>query len=619
MGSIKWKLVLLYVILVVFVIVVSGFYIILNVQRNAYQDTFTELEYTSDRIVDTLETASLDEESDIQAIFADVISALMLESVNVDTKNIYLLTSEGDLVYYRDAALNQADLASRAIMDAMAGHSSTKLYVHQINEGEETISVGDYAAAFTIKNTAGERTGYILFIRQTMGEVNATIYNTMIIIITVSLVAILIAGVLAFFLAGTISNPLRRLTRRTQEMAKGNLEAAEIRTISRNNRDELTELESNFAYMGRELSSMLREINNEKNKLSTVFTYMADGLVVYDTQGHMVQSNPAAARLMGDRILYDDFDTIFAPHRIEEYLQAEERTHTALMQVEDSYINAIFVEYKEEEEDAQAAGLIVVLQDTTEQKQVEEMQKEFVANVSHELRTPITTIKSYVETLMDGAKDEPEIEDQFLHVINHESDRMTHLISELLELSRIDSRRIKLNLEPLDLTELIGRSVFEHRILADRNQQTLEFTGDDKPVYILADETRVEQVLRNLITNAIKYSPEKASITLGLRLRAQRVEAFVKDTGMGIEKKEQERIFERFYRVDKARSRSMGGTGLGLAIAREIMDMHHGDIWVESDLGKGSTFWLSFPLLDPNNPSTPPKEWPEENEEASDA
>lgn len=619
MGSIKWKLVLLYVILVVFVIVVSGFYIILNVQRNAYQDTFTELEYTSDRIVDTLETASLDEESDIQAIFADVISALMLESVNVDTKNIYLLTSEGDLVYYRDAALNQADLASRAIMDAMAGHSSTELYVHQINEGEETISVGDYAAAFTIKNTAGERTGYILFIRQTMGEVNATIYNTMIIIITASLVAILIAGVLAFFLAGTISNPLRRLTRRTQEMAKGNLEAAEIRTISRNNRDELTELESNFAYMGRELSSMLREINNEKNKLSTVFTYMADGLVVYDTQGHMVQSNPAAARLMGDRILYDDFDTIFAPHRIEEYLQAEERTHTALMQVEDSYINAIFVEYKEEEEDTQAAGLIVVLQDTTEQKQVEEMQKEFVANVSHELRTPITTIKSYVETLMDGAKDEPEIEDQFLHVINHESDRMTHLISELLELSRIDSRRIKLNLEPLDLTELIGRSVFEHRILADRNQQTLEFTGDDKPVYILADETRVEQVLRNLITNAIKYSPEKASITLGLRLRAQRVEAFVKDTGMGIEKKEQERIFERFYRVDKARSRSMGGTGLGLAIAREIMDMHHGDIWVESDLGKGSTFWLSFPLLDPNNPSTPPKEWPEENEEASDA
>ena len=268
------------------------------------------------------------------------------------------------------------------------------------------------------------------------------------------------------------------------------------------------------------------------------------------------------------------------------------------MQVEDSYINAIFVEYEEEEETGSAAGLIVVLQDTTEQKQVEEMQKEFVANVSHELRTPITTIKSYVETLMEGAKDEPEIEDQFLHVINHESDRMTHLISELLELSRIDSRQIKLKREPVNLTEIVERSVYEHRILADRNQQKLEFKGPDKPYYILADTTRVEQVLRNLITNAIKYSPEKASITLGMRKKASRIEVYVKDTGMGIEKKEQERIFERFYRVDKARSRSMGGTGLGLAIAREIMDMHRGDIWVESDIGKGSTFWLSFPLMD---------------------
>ncbi len=600
MGSIKWKLVFLYVILVVLVIVVSGFYIILNVQQNAYREKFTELEYTSERIIDTLQTASLDETSDVQALFADVISALVMESVNMDSKNIYLLTSDGSLVYYRDAApLTQADLSSRVIMDAMDGETSEELYVHRINQNGSTVSVGDYAGYFTMRGiSAGEEGAYILFIRQTMSEVDATIYNTMMIIITASVIAILIAGILAFFLAGTISSPLRRLTERTKEMAKGNLEAAEAGPVSRPNGDELTELENNFAYMGRELGSMLREVNTEKNKLSTVFTYMADGLVVYDADGHLLQSNPAAAELMGDRILYEDFNTIFAPHKMEEFLGQEEKTHAFLMQVEDAYINAIFAEYTEEDEEGSAPGLIVVLQDTTEQKQVEEMQKEFVANVSHELRTPITTIKSYVETLMDGAKDEPEIEDQFLNVINLESDRMTHLITELLELSRIDSRRVKLRLEAVNLTEIVERSVMEHQILAAQKNQDLAFVGDDRACFVMADTARVEQVLRNLITNAIKYSPENATIRLGVHATPSRVEVYVQDTGMGIEKKEQERIFERFYRVDKARSRSMGGTGLGLAIAREIMDMHHGEIWVESDIGKGSTFWLSFPRVE---------------------
>ena len=597
MGSIKWKLVLLYIILVVLVIVVSGVYIIINVQQRAYKQTFTELEYTADRIVDTLQTTSLDESTKIEATFGDVISALMIESVNVDTKNIYLLNSEGERIYSRDADLTQADLASRAIMDAMDGKTSTELYVHRVNFDNSTVSVGDYAVPFTMRSgSEGKKESYILFIRQTMGEVDNSIYNTMMIILTAFVIAILIAGVLSYFLAGTISGPLRRLTLRTQEMAKGNLEAVEDLKPARSNRDELTELESNFAYMGRELSSMLREVNNEKNKLSTVFTYMADGLVVYDTEGKLMQSNPAAARLMGDRILYEDFDTVFAPNRIADFLRAKEKTHSVLMKVDDAYINAIFVEYTEEEEST--AGLIVVLQDTTEQKQLEEMQREFVANVSHELRTPITTIKSYVETLMDGAKDEPEVEDRFLNVINVESDRMTHLISELLELSRIDSRRVKLNLETIDLTEIVQTSVFEHQILAEKKEQSLTFEGPQESYYIRADASRVEQVLRNLITNAVKYSPEKAKITLGMHKTFGRIEVYVRDTGFGIEKKEQERIFERFYRVDKARSRSMGGTGLGLAIAREIMEMHHGNLWVESEYGKGSTFWLGFPLVD---------------------
>ena len=248
MGSIKWKLVFLYILLVVFVIAISGVYIVLSVQRNQYEDTYTELEYTSDRIVDTLQTASLEEESDIQAVFAEVISALMLESVNLDTKNIYLLDQNGDMIYYRDAALTQADLASRAIMDAMAGKKNDELYVHRVNENEESVSVGDYARSFTLRyRSNGETNTYILFLRQTLTEVETTVYNTIMIIITASVVAILVAGVMAYFLAGTISSPLRRLTRKTQEMAKGNLEAAEESPLTApGGGDELNELESNF-------------------------------------------------------------------------------------------------------------------------------------------------------------------------------------------------------------------------------------------------------------------------------------------------------------------------------------------------------------------------------------
>lgn len=597
MGTIKWKLVLLYVILVVFVIIVSGIYIIINVQKNAYETTYTELEYTSDRIIDTLQTAGIGEDVTVENIFAEVISALMMESVNMDTKSIYLLDGDGNTVYYRDVELTAADLASRTIIDATEGRVQDELYVHKVNQENSSVVVGDYAMHFTVKGD--EEEPFILFIRQTMTEVESTINNTVVIIIAASLIAILIAGVLAFFLAGTISTPIQKLTQKTQELAKGNLAAAEESLLPKGARDELSELESNFTYMARALSSMLREVNHEKNKLATIFSYMADGLAVYDTDGCVIQCNPAAVRMMGDRIAYEDFHRMFAPYRIQDLLAQPGETHSKGFQAGETYVNAVFAAYTDEEQTS--AGLIVVLQDTTEQKQMEEMQKEFVANVSHELRTPITTIKSYVETLLDGGVTDQELEERFLGVINHESDRMTYLITELLDLSRIDSRQVKMKLELIDLTTVVEDSQMRHRILAMKKEQTMIFDGVHTPLFIMADQARIEQVLRNLITNAVKYSPERTAIHLGLEpdLKAGTVSVYVRDNGVGIEKKEQERIFERFYRVDKARSRSMGGTGLGLAIAREIMELHHGSIRVESEYGKGSTFWLVFPLQEP--------------------
>ena len=273
-------------------------------------------------------------------------------------------------------------------------------------------------------------------------------------------------------------------------------------------------------------------------------------------------------------------------------------------------------------EDGASEGLIVVLQDVTEQRRAEQMQREFVANVSHELRTPITTVKSYVETILEGNVREEETLVSFLNVINKESDRMTALIGELLELSRIDNRQVRLKMEETDLTDLLSDCVRRYRILAQKKNQTMEMEAGCPPLPVECDRSRIEQVLRNILMNAVNYSPEGAAITVWSSVDHEKGEGalHVKDTGMGIPYKEQKRIFERFYRIDKARSRSSGGTGLGLAIAKEMMEMHHGRIELNSVPGKGSTFHLIFPLakkeetdeeeeIDLMDPDLDPQSW----------
>ena len=247
-----------------------------------------------------------------------------------------------------------------------------------------------------------------------------------------------------------------------------------------------------------------------------------------------------------------------------------------------------------------------------ELQEMEKMQKEFVANVSHELRTPITTIKSYVETILDSDMEDPEMTRHFLSVVDQESDRMTALVADLLELSKLDSHQARLILKPVDLSELLYRDLSDMSFSAGRKKQTIAWAEDMKVLetdvgerlprpsdsfVIMGEPRRLDQVFRNLLTNAIKYSPENSLITAGVYRVEDKgeIRVMIKDQGIGISKEDQENIFLRFYRVDKARSRSMGGTGLGLAIAKEITELHNGKIWVESEPGEGSVFWTAFP------------------------
>jgi len=230
----------------------------------------------------------------------------------------------------------------------------------------------------------------------------------------------------------------------------------------------------------------------------------------------------------------------------------------------------------------------------TKHKKLDDLRQEFVANVSHEIRTPLTTIKSYAETLLSGAINDKQISGEFLSVIDNAADQMAILVNDLLELSKYDDKQFALKLEEVDINELISLCLRQMKPLAEKKKQKIIFTPGSSPILVEADEDRIMRVLINIIGNSIKYSPDEATITITLEQSERYYRVHIRDTGMGIPKEDIRRIFERFYRVDKARSRAMGGTGLGLAIAKEIMEAHGGKISVTSESGKGTCMILRF-------------------------
>ena len=224
-----------------------------------------------------------------------------------------------------------------------------------------------------------------------------------------------------------------------------------------------------------------------------------------------------------------------------------------------------------------------------ELSQLDTMRKEFVANVSHELRTPLTSIRTYTETLLEGALEEPETASRFLKIVDDEAQRMSLLVSDLLELSRLDSARTKLDQDVLDLIGLLRVTIRQSQIHAEQKNQTIEFNPPEESCFILANAPRFNQVVFNVLSNSIKYSPEDTVITVTVETTDEDYHVYIKDQGVGIPEESVDRIFERFYRVDKGRSRSMGGTGLGLAIAKEIIEEHGGNIYAASTQGEGTT------------------------------
>lgn len=405
----------------------------------------------------------------------------------------------------------------------------------------------------------------------------------------------MIGIVTAVFLSKFIIYPINKLIRSAEKIAEEDKNGKKLLKTKKGN--EAQDLENVLGVMTTELKDKLSEVSTQKNQIETILLHMTDGIIAFNMKGEIILINPAAKKFLS--ILPEDntFEDIFKKFNLdinmEKVIYLENWTSTEQrIQVEDKYMNVFFAPFKNETD--RPNGVIAVIQDITEHVKLDTMQKEFVADVSHELKTPITSIMGYADTLLEGEYDK-ETQNKFLNVIATEARRMAKLVTDLLTLSRYDNNKKNTQKEAFDLGDLVKKCQDKLAIEIKKKQHKVNcfVTADVPPVY--ADKYDIERVVLNILTNSIKYTKDGGEIKIYVGFVYNDAYIKVFDNGIGIPEEDLNRIFERFYRVDKARTREMGGTGLGLSIAKEILDKNGGSIDIKSVVGEGTEVVIRIP------------------------
>ena len=405
-----------------------------------------------------------------------------------------------------------------------------------------------------------------------------------------------IVGVLiAIFLSRFVIYPINKLIESAEKITEE--DKKDITTIKSKKTNKKGNLETVFGMMTTELKEKLSEVSTQKNQIETILLHMTEGIIAFNREGEIILINPAAKKFLSIRPEDNTFDDIFKKFKLdinmEKVIYLENWTSTQQrIQVKDRYVNVYFAPFKNE--DDRPDGVIAVIQDITQYVKLDNMQKEFVADVSHELKTPITSIMGYADTLLEGEYDK-ETQEKFLNVIASEARRMAKLVTDLLTLSRYDNNKKRTQKEAFDLGELVKKCQDKLAIeIKKKNHTVSSFVTADVPP-VLADKDDIERVVLNILTNSIKYTKDGGEIKIYVGFVYNDAYIKVFDNGIGIPEDDLSRIFERFYRVDKARTREMGGTGLGLSIAKEILDKNGGSIDIKSVVGQGTVVDIRIP------------------------
>ena len=409
---------------------------------------------------------------------------------------------------------------------------------------------------------------------------------------------IVISAVIIIFASKIILNPITKLIKSAEEFSDVNNTEKEFKYFKgKKSKTEMDELYKAFNLMTTGLKENLNEVTRQKKQIETILLHMTDGIIAFNIDGGIIHINPAASRLLRISENENTFDKIFKKLKVdinmERIIYLETWTSTEVkVEIEDSYLNMFFAPFKDEND--RPAGVMVLVQDITEHVRLDNMRKEFVADVSHELKTPLTSILGYAETLAETDYDE-EIRQKFLGVISSEAVRMTKLVNDLLTLSKFDNNKTEWERTEFDLGELVKQCQENLQIEMDKKKQKVEcFVTANVPA-VYADKDGIERVVLNILSNSVKYTGEGGTIKIYVGFVYNDAYIKVIDNGIGIPEADLNRIFERFYRVDKARTRAMGGTGLGLSIAKEILDKNGGRIDIKSKANEGTEVVITIP------------------------
>jgi len=624
LKSIQAKFITMVLLLILIAVQLIGVYFI-STMKNSLTGTFTE---------------NLDAQATLLAGFvAPALSRTDMPDAGEDggtddlgqfVRNLF--AGSGTEIQIIDAN-GQVLATSDPSRQSIVGRKNTSLLVSRALQGirdnmEEFIDENGLRKKVVVKPVmSGDRVVGAVYVVRSMAELYETMERVNRIFVSGVLLALGLTAVLGVLLAGTITRPVMALTRQAVAVAEGRF-GGRVPVLGD---DEISRLSAAFNEMTDRLSQALAMHEEEKEKLASILANMSDGVLAADEHGRVIVANRRARTLLGVEELEG--------HMIAEVLRIGDEPVSEALKGHESILLVRTRDEDGEEDltlritltpirsrDKGTVGVIAVLHDVTEMEKLEQARREFVANVSHELRTPLTTIKSYAEALEDGALNEPPLAGRFVGVIRNETERMIRLVSDLLHLSRFDSQQAELHLEPIDIPDMLEDVADRFSLQLRQKSITARVRAEGEWEPVLLDRDGIDQVLDNLVSNAIKYTPDGGEIEIaaeladgpatgapsggrrepgrdgrrgasGARRGERHLVLTVRDTGIGIPKKDLGRIFERFYRVDKARSRSMGGTGLGLSIAREIVRAHGGVIAIDSEVGTGTTVTVRLPLV----------------------
>ncbi len=578
-SSIKLKLVIIYLALVFIVMLVSGTFMLASMRIEETNKSVDSLKlFTKNINENVIQTVSPEN-------FQDALK-------NYPSKQLgYILNKEGKTIAYTgyiedENTVSRPQFSNSAIISAIAGVSKYS-FGKNADIGGQYKEWLNYAEPVKKESNGME---YIIFTRMETKDMNDRLLEIAKIFLLTIVMALVLTGILGFLFTNTLTVPIISLTKKAKEIAAGNLN----QLIPVYSNDEIGQLTESFNFMSEELNQFMSTMASEKNKMEVILHNMTDGILAYDSDGVLIHANNASYDFLNEKIDELAFDAVMTilGCDVKSMKEIYEDLPSTQINVNDKYLSISFTSYKDKF--GAVKGLVIVLQDITRLKKLDNMRKEFVANVSHEIRTPLTTIKSYTETLLDGALSDEGTAKEFLTVIGQEADRMTLLTQDLLELSRFDNQQLHLEFKRINITQILKQSIKQNVVIAKKKNQEIIFEDCNKDFWINGDGPRINQVFTNIINNAIKYSNDNTEISIRMEETDRYFRVFIRDNGIGIPKEDIHRIFERFYRVDKARSRAMGGTGLGLSIAKEIMEAHNGRIFATSEPGKGTTMILRF-------------------------